>query len=208
MNQSKVLKIAVALSLLLSVLIIVLYFSTTTHPIGEKYRPLSDLGGPFTLQTKQGPFSLSDIEGKVGVVYFGFLSCTEACPASIGVVQAAYKQLTEEERNGVQFLFISVDPERDSLEDLYDFGDYYDNDLIALTGTREQIDQVTSDYGVFFDLVDLEGSALEYTVDHSSRFYMIDKSGKLFTTMSHSTTPSELAARIQQLQSTGDFSSN
>ncbi|MBR7888192.1 SCO family protein [Marinomonas sp. A79] len=200
MNQSKILKISIATAIFFSIFIIVLYATNSTRPIGEKYKQLSELGGPFTLQTKDGPFSLSDIEGKVGVVYFGFLSCTEACPASIGVVQAAYKQLSDEERANVQFLFISVDPDRDSLEDLYDFGDYYDNDLLALTGTQEEIDKVSSDYGVFFELTDLEGSALGYTVDHSSRFYMIDKQGKLFTTMSHSTTPSELAARIQQLQ--------
>ncbi|MGR0279135.1 SCO family protein [Marinomonas dokdonensis] len=200
MNESKVVKGSVIVAILMSIFIIAFYVTTTTRPLGEKYKPISELGGPFTLQTKQGPFSLDDIKGKVGVVYFGFLSCTEACPASIGVVQAAYKQLSDQERDDVQFLFISVDPERDSLEDLYDFGDYYDNDLLALTGTREEIDKVTSDYGVFFELTDLEGSALGYTVDHSSRFYMIDKNGKLFTTMSHSTTPNELAARIQQLQ--------
>ncbi|GAB3488849.1 SCO family protein [Marinomonas epiphytica] len=207
MNESRLLKMSVIGAILLSVVIIVLYVTTTTVPIGEKYRPIEELGGPFTLETKNGPFSLSDIEGKVGVVYFGFLSCTEACPASIGVVQAAYKQLTPEERDKVQFLFVSVDPERDSLEDLYDFGEYYDNDLLALTGSQEEIDKVTSDYGVFFELQDLEGSALGYTVDHSSRFYMIDKHGELFTTMSHSTTPSELAARIKQLMGSSQFAS-
>ena len=207
MNESKIVKISAFIALVLSISIIVFYLTTSTQPIGQKYRPISELGGPFTLDTKQGKLSLSDIEGKVGVIYFGFLSCTEACPASIGVVQAAYSQLTKEERSKVQFLFISVDPERDSLDDLYEFGDYYDNDLIALTGTREEIDKVTSDYGVFFELTDLEGSALGYTVDHSSRFYMIDKTGKLFTTMSHSTTPSELAARIKQLMN-GNVSSS
>jgi len=207
MNESRILKISIFAAIFFSIFIVVFYATTSTRPIGEKYKSLSELGGPFTLETKEGPFSLSDIEGKVGVVYFGFLSCTEACPASIGVVQAAYKQLTDDERNGVQFLFISVDPDRDSLDDLYDFGDYYDNDLLALTGTQEQIDKVSSDYGVFFELTDLEGSALGYTVDHSSRFYMIDKNGELFTTMSHSTTPSELAARIKQLQNMESTSS-
>lgn len=207
MNESRVVKVAIFFAVCFSIFIVAFYVTTSTRPIGEKYKPLSELGGPFTLETKNGPFSLSDIEGKVGVVYFGFLSCTEACPASIGVVQAAYKQLTNDERSGVQFLFVSVDPERDSLEDLYDFGDYYDNDLLALTGSQEKIDKVTSDYGVFFELTDLEGSALGYTVDHSSRFYMIDKEGELFTTMSHSTTPSELAARIKQLQNMDSTSS-
>jgi len=199
MNDNKVTKYAL-LALLVGVfLVVALYLYATDRPIGEQRRTFEDLGGPFTLQTKKCEFSLSDIEGKVGILYFGFLNCTEACPASIAVVQAAYRQLTDEERDRVQFLFISVDPERDSLDDLIDFGEYYDNDLIALTGSTEQIETLTDQYGVYFDLVDLEGSAMGYTVDHSSRFYMVDKAGSLLTTMSHSTTPIELAARIRQM---------
>lgn len=184
----------------LCLLVVLLYVFNSTRPLGEKYLPITELGGPFTLQSEDGLFSLSDIEGKVGILYFGFLNCTEACPASISVVQAAYRQLSDEEREKVQFVFISVDPERDSLIDLKDFGEYYEGDLIAVTGgSQEAVDAVTKQYGVFFDLVDMEGSALSYTVDHSSRFYMVDKAGTLQTTMSHSTTPTELAARLKQM---------
>ena len=198
-QQTRLLRILPLAFIGLTLAIVILYFATLDRPIGEKYRTLDELGGPFTLRNKHGDFSLSDIEGKVGVLYFGFLNCTEACPASIAVVLAAYSKLTPEERERVQFVFISVDPERDSLEDLIEFGEYYDNDIIAVTGTEQEIDDLTRQYGVYFDLVDLEGSAFEYTVDHSSRFYMVDKAGKLLTTMSHSTTPTELAARIQQM---------
>lgn len=135
----------------------------------------------------------------MGVLYFGFLNCTEACPASIAVFRSALAQLSEEEKQAVQFVFISVDPARDSLDDLDAFSSYYGGDMVAVTGSEQEIDALTRDYGVFFDLVDLEGSALEYTVDHSSRFYMVDQTGDLLTTMSHSTTPTELAARIQQI---------
>ena len=199
MSETKVTKILLLALASLSIAIVLAYVFNSTRPLGEKYRPITELGGPFTLYNKQGPFSLSDIQGKVGVLYFGFLNCTEACPASVGVFGAAFSRLTKEEQQRVQLVFISVDPERDSKDDLEEFADYYGRNLIAVSGTQEQVDQVTKDYGVFFDLVDLEGSALNYTVDHSSRFYMVDKAGTLLTTMSHSTTPTELAARIRQM---------
>ncbi|MDP5255525.1 MULTISPECIES: SCO family protein [unclassified Vibrio] len=199
MNQRLMTRLFVFGLLGLAAGIVVLYATFSTVPLGEKHRPIDELGGPFTLQTKQGPFSLSDIEGKVGVLYFGFLNCTEACPASIAVFRSALAQLSDEEKQDVQFVFISVDPARDSLDDLDAFSGYYGGDMVAVTGSEQEIDNLTRDYGVFFDLVDLEGSALEYTVDHSSRFYMVDQTGDLLTTMSHSTTPTELAARIQQI---------
>lgn len=199
MNETRFTRLLLLALAVLSLAIVLAYVFNSTRPFGEKYRPITELGGPFTLHNKQGAFELSDLQGKVGVLYFGFLNCTEACPASVGVFGSAYRQLTAEERERVQLVFISVDPERDSNDDLEEFAEYYGSDLIAVTGTQEQIDKVTLDYGVFFDLVDMEGSALEYTVDHSSRFYMIDKTGILQTTMSHSTTPAELAARIRQM---------
>ncbi len=125
MDQQKFTRIFVLGFLGLGLAIVLLYVFNSTMPLGEKHRSIDELGGPFTLQTKNGPFHLSDIEGKVGVLYFGFLNCTEACPASIGVVQAAYNQLSDKERNRVQFIFISVDTERDSLEDLIELGGDY-----------------------------------------------------------------------------------
>lgn len=209
MSETKVTKLLLLALATLSITIVLAYAFNSTRPLGEKYRPITELGGPFTLHNKQGPFSLSDIEGKVGVLYFGFLNCTEACPASVGVFGAAFNQLTKQEQDLVQLIFISVDPERDSNDDLEEFSEYYGRNLIAVTGTQEQVDKVSKDYGVFFDLVDLEGSALNYTVDHSSRFYMVDKAGTLQTSMSHSTTPTELAARIRELMyKDTDVSSN
>lgn len=180
-------------------LLLLFYFETSSRPIGEKYKPIYELGGPFTIQGTEGPFSLSDIQGQVGVLYFGFLNCTEACPGSISVYQAARKQLSAEERQQVQFVFISVDPARDTPEELLAFEQYFNGTLTVASDTEENIRELTKQYGVYFDLIDLEGSELGYTVDHSSRFYMIDPQGNLITSMSHSTTPTELAAKIQQM---------
>ncbi|MEC6830530.1 SCO family protein [Photobacterium toruni] len=175
------------------------YIYNTTTPIGENIKPLKDLGGPFELNSLDSTVSLEQYKGNVVVLYFGFLNCAEVCPSSMGVLSAAFSQLPPATYQHVQGLFISVDPERDDLVSLHQFAKYFDDRVIGLTGTQQQIDTLTKQYGVYFDIIDMESSELSYTVDHSSRFYIIDETGKLVGAMSHNTTPVELAAGIERV---------
>lgn len=178
---------------------ICLFLFNLSRPPGEPLRSIDQLGGSFTLTTSNRSFSLSDIAGKVGILYFGFTNCEEACPASLAVFRSAYQQLTDYERKKVQFVYISVDPERDNDQQLSDFCGVYNNEIVAFTGTQRQIDALSKQYGVYFDIEDFEGNTDDYVVDHSSRFYLIDHQGILVRSMSHSTTPTELATRLLQM---------
>ena len=178
---------------------IFLFLFNISRPPGEPLKSIDQLGGSFTLTTSHRNFSLSDIRGKVGILYFGFTNCQDACPSSITVFRSAYQQLTNYERQKVQFVYISVDPERDNDQQLSDFCGTYDNEIVAFTGTQAQIEALTKQYGVYFDIEDFEDNIDDYVVDHSSRFYLIDHQGTLVRSMSHSTTPTELAARILQM---------
>lgn len=199
MSQSQLSKLIIIVGFLLCTTLIVTYVGFRDRPLGERHKIAADYGGDFTLQNSKGDVSLSDFEGKVVVMYFGFLNCTEACPASMQVISAAFNRLAKDELEHVQALFISVDPERDTVDKLQQFSDYYYGKVVGLTGDEKTIKEVSNQYGVFFDLIALDESALSYTVDHSSRFYMINQQGKLITTMSHSTTPNELRAKIQEM---------
>ncbi|SKC30999.1 hypothetical protein CZ809_00477 [Photobacterium piscicola] len=175
------------------------YIYNTTIPVGENVKPLKDLGGPFELNSINGNVSLDQFKGNIVVLYFGFLNCAEVCPSSMGTLSAAFSRLSPATYQHVQGLFVSVDPERDDLVSLNKFAKYFDERVIGLTGTNQQIDALTKQYGVYFDIVDMESSELSYTVDHSSRFYIIDNTGKLVGAMSHNTTPVELAAGIERI---------
>ena len=175
------------------------YIYNTTTPVGENVKPLKDLGGPFELNSINGNVSLDQFKGNIVVLYFGFLNCAEVCPSSMGTLSAAFSRLSPATYQHVQGLFVSVDPERDDLVSLNKFAKYFDERVIGLTGTNQQIDALTKQYGVYFDIVDMESSELSYTVDHSSRFYIIDDTGKLVGAMSHNTTPVELAAGIERI---------
>ncbi len=170
------------------------------RPLGEGYKQAYKYGGDFTLTTDKGKVSLSDLKGKVVILYFGFMNCTEACPLSMAKMRTMARRLAPEELEQVQGSFLTIDPERDNnAEELNAFIRNYHPSFIAFTGTPEEIAKVSEQYGVYAKPEDFEGESATYTVDHSSRFYLIDKEGKLETTMSHSTTPAELVAKVRSM---------
>lgn len=160
---------------------------------------LSRLGGDFTLQSVNGPTSLSDFNGKVTALYIGYTYCPDVCPTSLAIMSQAVKDLTPDEQAQVQPLFISVDPERDTPERLAEYSAYFHPKMIGVSGTKQQIDQVVSRYGAFYRMVEMKDSAMGYAVDHSSRIYLIDKQGQLSKTLMHGTMPNEVIAEIRKL---------
>lgn len=157
------------------------------------------LGGDFTLQSSSGPVSLQDFRGQVVLLYFGFVNCPEVCPASMAVYRRALAQLSPEERQQVQPLLVTIDPERDSLADIDSFVEYFNSNIIGLSGELSEIRSVAAQYGAFFEKADAEDSELGYVFDHVSRYYVIDQNGELVDAMRHSTTANELRARIRSL---------
>lgn len=181
--------------ILISVLLVGSYMYKTD---GNNMKPITEYGGDFVLKGGQGEVALASYRGKVVVLYFGFLSCTNACPVALKVMNEVFSKMSSEDLEEVQAFFISIDPERDAPEELEVFSAKYANKIMGLTGTPDQIDELIKQYGVFIEISDLEGGeASGYTVDHSSRYYIINKEGRLVSAMTHSTTPSELMAKVR-----------
>lgn len=199
MKAEHVFKIAGGALFALAVATAIAFVMTLDRPLGEGYKQAKDYGGEFTLQSDKGTIRLSDLKGKVVVIYFGFVSCRDACPISLAKMRTVFNRLSEDELKKTQGIFISIDPERDTPETMAAYIKNYHPTFIGLTDTREKIDVVLKQYGVFAKPEDLNGESTTYTVDHSSRFYMIDKEGKLLTTLSHTTTPAELVAKIRTM---------
>ena len=176
-----------------------LFILTSDADLTEKPQQFSDLGGNFTLMSKDGAVSLDDFQGKVVVMYFGFLTCPEVCPQSMTVISSALARLNAEQLEQSQAILVSVDPNRDTPEKLAEYTRFYHSSLIGLTGTKDDIDRVTRQYGAYYDFSEIESVTEDYGVEHSSRYYVIDKQGGLVAAMRHSTTPNELYAQILEL---------
>jgi len=182
----------------LSALVALAYFSQFVPQQPNVYER-STLGGDFTLQSNQGPVSLSQFKGGPVLVYFGFTACPDICPTSLEVMRQMFMNLSEAERAQVNALFISVDPQRDTLEHLESYAQFFSPRIQGITGTQDEIDQVVRQYGAFYRFVELENSAMDYTVDHSSRIYLINADGALVDTVPHDANPDELTGKVRAL---------
>lgn len=159
--------------------------------------PYPGMGGDFTLQSAQGPVSLSDFRGRLVLIYFGYTSCPDICPTSLGALSAALKKLSPEEMARIQPLFISVDPERDTPERLVDYVHYFHPKMIGLTGTLAQLREIADRYGAYFRKAEVTGSTLGYAVDHSSVIYMVNEEGVLVDMIQHSGSAKKILERIR-----------
>lgn len=198
-QQLKTLKVLLILTLCLLLGLATAFLLRPQPAALDPLNSSKQLGGDFTLQSAQGPVSLSDFKGQVSVIYIGYASCPDVCPTALAVLTQSLRQLSEQEQQQVQGIFISVDPERDTPEKLADYTAFFSPRILGVTGTREQIDQVVRQYGAFYRIVDMEDSAMGYAVDHSSRLYLVDRKGQLVETMLHNTSVPELTSALKKL---------
>jgi protein SCO1/2 len=158
----------------------------------------SPKGGDFILESATGRISLTDFRGNVVLLYFGYRSCPDICPTSLAALSSAWRELSEDEQNNVQLLFVSLDPERDTPILLKEYVDYFRANILGLTGTETVLSQLAKQYGVAYRKVESD-SALGYLLDHSASIYLLDQQGQLSTTLMHGITAEQIVAHIQNL---------
>ena len=157
-----------------------------------------ELGGEFQGKSIDGEVSLSDFRGKLVLLYFGYTSCPDICPTSLTSMKFAFKELEDDQLAQIQPIFYSVDPERDSLEQLKVYSQFFSPLILGMTGSRQQIDSAIKQYGAYYRMVEQPDSAMEYTVDHSSKIYLIDQQGEFLGTVSHN-NPNQLVEKIRSI---------
>ena len=168
------------------------------HKVGHLVDNGKPVGGDFTLTSVNGKQSLSDFKDKLVLIYFGYTYCPDICPTNLGNLSVAYRQFTPEEREQLQILFVSVDPERDTPERLKQYADYFEANIIGMTGTPENIAEISRRYGVVYAKVDDPNNGTNYAVDHSAFTYVIDQQGVWQTQLQHATTPDVFVQTVRQ----------
>ncbi len=165
------------------------------------------LGGPFILPSTLGrPVNTKDYLGQPILLNFGFTSCPDICPTVLARLKHVLKTL-DAEGGQAQVLFVSFDPERDSLVHLKDYMGFFDRRMVAATGTPEQVAAVAKQYGVVYHRED-SGSAAGYGFAHSDYIYLLDARGRLRKLYDSRADSAEMVADVQGLnrESQGLFS--
>lgn len=171
------------------------------HPAADQaHQPLAlataPVGGDFTLQSADGPVSLKDLRGKVVLVYFGYTFCPDICPTSLAFTAQGLNKLSPDEQARTRMLFISVDPARDTLAKLKEYGAFFHPNILGLSGSEAEIAAVAKIYGASYSRQNT-GSAGGYVVDHSAATYVVDPAGKMVATLQHGTPPAEVVKAIR-----------
>jgi cytochrome oxidase Cu insertion factor (SCO1/SenC/PrrC family) len=135
------------------------------------------IGGPFELIDHNGKVRRdTEFRGKLLIIYFGYTSCPDICPADLQQIGLAVEHLGEAGA-AVQPLFITIDPERDTPDVLARYVPAFHPRLIGLTGTLEQITAVARSYKAYFAKYQPpEGGP--YVMDHTGFIYLVDATGK------------------------------
>lgn len=183
-----------------------LFVSSQKNPGGfdrtTSFKPQIELGGEFSLVDQNGAMvTRHDFADKSLLIYFGFTYCPDICPTDLAMVGAAMDDLAikaPDIAQSVQPLFVSIDPERDTPEIIGDYAAAFHPDIIGLTGTVEQVEDMASQYRVFYSKRALNEDGSDYLMDHSTFTYLVGPDGKVTTMFPHNTAPEEISAVIAQ----------
>lgn len=159
---------------------------------------LDSLGGDFTLPGTLGhETSLADFRGRVVLLNFGFASCPDVCPTVLSRMRATLLALGDES-DEVQALFVTIDPERDTLEKLSPYVRFFDPSFVALRGSEEQTRVIADRYKVYYRREAMP-APMEYGFSHSDHIYLIDRNGRVRATFSSGTTTEAMLRDIGSL---------
>ena len=135
-----------------------------------------NIGGNFILTNQNGEEYDSKQIKKKKLIYFGYTFCPDVCPFDV-LKLSNFLDSNPNLKDDVEFIFITVDPERDRTEQIKSFLENFNPSIIGLTGSKSQVEKVIGDYRIF---VRINGSKDDdnYLVDHSSLFFLIDQEDK------------------------------
>lgn len=157
------------------------------------------MGGDFILPaTRGGELDTRTLRGKVVLLNFGFTSCPDVCPLVLARLRQVVKSLGSDAQ-GVQVVFVSFDPARDTLPGLKSYVEHFHPGFVAATGTEAQIATVAARYGVVY-LREDSGSAAGYGFAHSDYIYLIDSAGHVRKLYDNQARSDEIAADVRLLQ--------
>ncbi len=158
-------------------------------------------GAPFQLIDQQGqPITEAAFRGKPSAVFFGFTHCPEVCPTTLFELDGWLKTLGDE-GGDIRAYFVTVDPERDTVEVMKNYVGNVSDGIVAITGEPEKVPAMAKAFGIYWRKVDLEDG--DYTMDHTASVLLLDGRGDFFGTIAYEENPDTALAKLKRLAAKG-----
>lgn len=153
-------------------------------------------GGPLYLIDQRGePVTDRDFAGRYMIIYFGYTYCPDLCPMTLSAMTRALDLLPADQAERVVPIFITVDPERDTVEQLAEYAPLLHPRLVALTGSPVGVKTAAEAYRVYFKKTD-DGGAGDYLMDHSTFIYIMGPDGSYLRHLAGTASAEEVAQAL------------
>lgn len=204
MSKSKLILVLLMIPAILSALFISFYGSEgrkgSAPTAAQNTKAL--IGGPFSLIDHRGKnVTQEDFRGKYMLIYFGYTYCPDICPMELQIMADALDQVPGYVLEDIVPVFISIDPDRDTVEILAQYVPAFHEKMVGLTGTTDQITAVKKTFRVYGAKEKTEEGADpdSYLVSHTSYIYLMDRNGAYVTHFKSQTDPQMMARRLEEI---------
>lgn len=168
-----------------------------TGQLGAGKSPTASIGGPFTLVDTEGKtVTEADFSDKPRAMFFGFTFCPDVCPTTLYETGGWLKALGDQ-ADDLYFMYVTVDPERDTPEQMKNYLSSFDPRIIGLSGSTEQVDEAVKNYRIYVRKVPLDDG--DYTIDHSAAVLLFDKNGDFKGTIDYREPEANAVAKLKRL---------
>ena len=181
-----------------SLVVLVAIGATGLYLFKPPARPLGVTGQAFELASTQGgEFTQDSLKGKPSLVFFGYTFCPDVCPTTLAET-TAWRSKLGVTANDLRIIFVTVDPERDTLDKVKGYVEGFDPSIIGLVGDQTQTDAVKKAFGAFSEKRGEPGDPY-YLVDHTALVYLINADGTFEGTVAYEEASDVAMAKIKKL---------
>ena len=199
MNLAKK-KLILLSSIIISFVIILIMTFLFAEYLSRKNAPekLSKIISEVNLIDHNGQaFKSTTLKNKPSLLFFGFTNCPEICPTTLADLSQITKEVTSND-DSINIIFVTLDPKRDNKEHLRDYIQYFDGNIIGITGNKIEIKKFADNWGVFYETVKTKNS--NYTLNHTATVFMIDALGNFRGTIAWGENEPSIIQKINNLR--------
>lgn len=183
---------------------IALTLALATYRTEPAAKGVAAIGGPFSLVDDMGaPVTEAALAGKPSVIYFGYTYCPEICPTTLSDLTRWMRELGPD-ADRLNYVFVTVDPQRDTVRIMHDYVSSFDPRLRGFTGTPEQVAAAAKAFRVYYRRNPTSDGG--YEMDHSALLYLMGPDGKYANVIAYGEKDESAIAKLKKLAAMGPAS--
>ncbi|MDX1497268.1 MAG: SCO family protein [Salinisphaeraceae bacterium] len=177
------------------------WVKTTAGNQSEQWQAATVLPGARSLPEVElvnqngAPLPTGKLQGEWHLLFFGFTHCPDICPNTLALLAAINAQRKESDQSSIQMVFVSLDPKRDTPEKIKAYVEYFDANMLGLTGTADNLDRLSKGLYLPYSLTEPDANGY-YNVDHSGSLVLVDPQGQV---RAYFSTPHKIDAILHDL---------